>query len=110
MSLDAHASPFHLMPQSVSPVRTPFRLIQTDIPAPQTLETLRTLVEREPRSMLGQPPIVWDRAEGFQVFDVAGNKWLDWSSGVVVASAGHGRPEIIEAITEEARRPLLHNY
>jgi 4-aminobutyrate aminotransferase-like enzyme len=39
--------------------------------------------------MQGQPPILWDRAEGFQVHDRWGNTWLDWSSGVLVANAGH---------------------
>jgi len=60
--------------------------------------------------MLGQPPIIWDRAEGFQIYDAAGNMWLDWSSGVLVASAGHGRREIVQAISEQLHRPLLHNY
>jgi len=47
------------------------------------VEALRTLQRYEPVSMTGQPPIVWDRAEGFQVCDAYGNHWLDWSSGVV---------------------------
>ena len=38
----------------------------------------------EPVAMRGQPPIVWDHAEGFQVYDAYGNCWIDWSSGVVV--------------------------
>ena len=38
----------------------------------------------EPIAMQGQPPVIWDRAEGFQVFDRWGNQWIDWSSGVLV--------------------------
>ena len=30
--------------------------------------------------MGGQPPVIWDRAEGLQVYDRWGNMWLDWSS------------------------------
>jgi len=60
--------------------------------------------------MSGQPPVIWDRASGFQVFDRWGNCWLDWSSGVLVASAGHGRREIISAIRRALQKPLLHNY
>ena len=71
---------------------------------------LEALQRLEPVSMQGQPPIRWDRAEGFQVYDGYGNCWIDWSSGVLVTNAGHGRPEIIEAITEQARHGLLHNY
>jgi len=60
--------------------------------------------------MSGQPPIVWDRAEGFQVYDGYGNRWLDWSSGVLVANAGHSAPEIREAIRNQVDQGLLHNY
>lgn len=60
--------------------------------------------------MQGQPPILWDRAEGFQVQDRFGNRWIDWSSGVLVTNAGHGRREIIDAVVAQAQSGLLHNY
>jgi 4-aminobutyrate aminotransferase / (S)-3-amino-2-methylpropionate transaminase / 5-aminovalerate transaminase len=60
--------------------------------------------------MRGQPPIVWHRAEGFQVFDAWGNQWIDWSSGVLIANAGHGRQEIVDAIAGQAAARLLTNY
>jgi 4-aminobutyrate aminotransferase-like enzyme len=60
--------------------------------------------------MTGQPPIVWDRAEGFQVYDRFGNMWLDWSSGVLVTNAGHAPREIKEAIVDQIEKGLLHNY
>jgi 4-aminobutyrate aminotransferase / (S)-3-amino-2-methylpropionate transaminase / 5-aminovalerate transaminase len=95
----------------VAPVSTPFRKIVTPtLPAEASLPILQMLRESEPFSMRGQPPVVWDRAEGFQVSDANGNTWLDWSSGVLVANAGHGRKEVREAIIAEASRPLLHTY
>src|SRR5260370_28877346 len=60
--------------------------------------------------MRGQPPIVWDHAEGFQVYDAYGNQWIDWSSGVLITNAGHGRREVVEAITKQAQSQLLTNY
>jgi len=60
--------------------------------------------------MGGQPPVVWDRAEGVSVFDRWGNQWLDWSSGVLITNAGHGREEIVNAIVQHARKPLLTTY
>jgi 4-aminobutyrate aminotransferase/diaminobutyrate-pyruvate transaminase/4-aminobutyrate aminotransferase/(S)-3-amino-2-methylpropionate transaminase len=60
--------------------------------------------------MLGQPPIVWDRAEGFQVMDRWGNRWIDWSSGVLIANAGHGRKEMVRALQEALHKPLLSTY
>ena len=101
---------FSIEPKDVKRVATPFRQIVTKIPAPETLEVLETLHRCEPISMTGQPPIVWDRAEGVQVYDCAGNKWLDWSSGVVVANAGHGASEVREAIRRQVDKGLLHNY
>jgi 4-aminobutyrate aminotransferase / (S)-3-amino-2-methylpropionate transaminase / 5-aminovalerate transaminase len=60
--------------------------------------------------MGGQPPVVWDRAEGFQVYDAWGNRWIDWSSGVLVANAGHGRREIADAIARQAESHLLTTF
>ncbi len=60
--------------------------------------------------MRGQPPVVWDRAEGFQVYDAWGNCWIDWSSGVLIANAGHGRREIADAIARQASSHLLTSF
>jgi len=99
-----------LIPRDVPPVETKYRRIQTPIPPPESLPVLQRLHRDEPQSMRGQPQVIWDRAEGFQVHDAWGNTWLDWSSGVLVANAGHGRPEVVEAICAQAKKTLLHNY
>ncbi len=91
-------------------METSYRRIVTPIPVPESMQILEDLRKYEPRSMLGQPEVVWDRAEGFQVYDKYGNMWLDWSSGVLVASAGHGRKEIKKAIMDMTTRSLLHSY
>ncbi len=101
---------FSLTPRRVPAVHTPFRRIQTEFPVPDSLPVLEALHSAEPVAMRGQPPVVWDRAEGFQVFDRWGNCWLDWSSGVLVTNAGHGRREIIDAIKRQADHGLLTNY
>ncbi|MFA5027519.1 MAG: aminotransferase class III-fold pyridoxal phosphate-dependent enzyme [Candidatus Methylomirabilota bacterium] len=101
---------FSIEPKAVPPVETPFRRIRTKIPAPETQPILRTLQQHEPVSMTGQPPIVWDRAAGIQVSDCAGNTWLDFSSGVVVANAGHGAGEVKAAIRGLVEQSLLHTY
>ena len=54
--------------------------------------------------------MVWDRAEGVQVFDRWGNTWLDWSSGVLVTNPGHAHPKIRQAILEQVNHGLIHNY
>jgi 4-aminobutyrate aminotransferase-like enzyme len=60
--------------------------------------------------MHGQLPVVWDRAEGSSVFDPWGNMWIDFTSTIFVANAGHAHPAIIDAITRTAKKPLLHAY
>jgi 4-aminobutyrate aminotransferase-like enzyme len=60
--------------------------------------------------MRGQPPVVWNNATGFQVHDAFGNCWIDWSSGVLITNAGHGRQQIIDAIITQATSGLLTNY
>src|SRR5208283_3455116 len=101
---------FALSPKKTPRIRTKFRRIVTDIPAPKSIPILERLRKTEPLSMTGQPPVVWDHAIGFRVFDHWGNCWLDWSSGVLVASAGHGREEIIASIKQVLMKPLLHSY
>jgi 4-aminobutyrate aminotransferase / (S)-3-amino-2-methylpropionate transaminase / 5-aminovalerate transaminase len=101
---------YSLEPVDVPLIQTRYRTIRTKIPVPESLPIFRALMESEPQSMMGHPPVVWDRAEGFQVMDRWGNRWIDWSSGVLVANAGHGRPEIRAAIREMIERPLLTTY
>lgn len=104
------AREYQLKPKRVPRVETRFRRIVTDIPVPQSLPILERLRLYEPVAMGGQPPVVWDRAEGFQVYDAWGNQWIDWSSGVLVANAGHGRREIADAMTRQIASRLLTNY
>jgi 4-aminobutyrate aminotransferase / (S)-3-amino-2-methylpropionate transaminase / 5-aminovalerate transaminase len=77
---------------------------------PESLPILEELRRSEPRSMSGQPPVVWQRAEGFTVADPWGNRWIDWSSGVLIANAGHGHPAIVAALRSLIDRPLLATY
>lgn len=104
------AREFSLTPRQVARVETANRRIVTDLPVPESLPILEKLRSFEPRSMSGQPPVVWDRAEDVHVFDGYGNMWLDWSSGVLVTNAGHAAPEVRRAIVEQTERGLLHNY
>ncbi|MCM8808751.1 MAG: aspartate aminotransferase family protein [Candidatus Omnitrophica bacterium] len=101
---------FPLIPKKVKKVETKYRKIITDIPVPESIPVLEKLREYEPISMSGQPPIIWDKAIGINVYDKYGNMWLDFSSGVLVANAGHGNKFVIEEIKKQIEKPLLHNY
>lgn len=97
-------------PVNVARVKTKYRSIVTALPVPESLAVFEKLERSEPRSMRGQPPIVWDRAEDFSVYDRWGNRWIDWSSGVLIANAGHGRPEIRDALKAVLDQGLLATY
>ena len=101
---------YNLEPVEVPKIKTKYRRIKTKLPVPESLEIFKTLIDSEPQSMMGQPPIVWHKAEGFQVYDKWGNKWIDWSSGVLITNAGHGRKEIINAIRKMLDQKLLATY
>ncbi len=101
---------YNLEPVEVPEVKTAYRRIKTKLPVPESLEIFNALEESEPQSMMGQPPIVWDRADGFNVHDRWGNTWLDFSSCVLVSNAGHGREEIIDSIREMLDKQLLSTY
>ena len=101
---------FSITPKTVPHVATKYRHIATPLPHPDSVATLEKLRRHEPISMRGQPPLVWDRAEDIFVYDKYGNRWLDWSSGVLVTNAGHGPKEIRDAIIAQVNSGLLHNY
>jgi 4-aminobutyrate aminotransferase-like enzyme len=101
---------YNLTPVTVPAVQTQYRTIQTAIPVPESLPFFEKLRRSEPRSMSGQPPVMWHHAAGSVVSDPWGNRWIDWSSGVLVTNVGHGHPRIVQALREAIERPLLATY
>ena len=99
---------FSHVPVGVPRVNTEFRKIVTKIPVPESIPLLNRLYATESRSMHGQFPIIWNRADDFQVYDQWGNKWLDFTSTIFVANAGHSNPLVRDAITRTLNKPLLH--
>ncbi len=103
-------SQFSLVPEDVPKIDTKYRRIVTKIPVPESIPVFEDLDCFESVSMHGQLPVFWDRAEGFQVHDAWGNTWLDFSSTIFVANAGHGNERIRDAIRSVIDKPLLHTY
>lgn len=97
-------------PVDVPKIKTKYRQISTPIPVPESLSIFEDLEKYESRSMHGQLPIVWDRAEGFQIYDAWGNCWIDFTSTIFVTNAGHGNPRVVEALRKQLDSPLLHTY
>ena len=91
-------------------IKTKNILIKTAIPAPGTYELLKKLQRYESRSMHGQLPIAWSKAKDFNIYDIAGNKFIDFTSTIFVANIGHSNPRLIKAIKNCLSKNLLHSY
>jgi len=101
---------FSHQPIKVEKIATKYRTIKTDIPVPESISMLEKMYEIEAQAMHGQLPMVWDRADDFQIYDQWGNIWLDFTSTIFVANAGHGNKHIVKALKEVLDKPLLHTY
>jgi len=53
-------------------------------------------------------PLVLDRGEGCYVYDVDGNRYLDFIAGIGVNALGHAHPRIVNVIREQAGL-LIHS-
>jgi len=79
------------------------------VPGPRSAELLAVSRKYEPPCMADQVPVVWDHGEGVRVWDVDGNEYIDFTSGVLVTNLGHSHPHHVEAIQQQAGR-LLNCY
>ncbi len=77
--------------------------IHGDVPGPLA----RALVERDQRVIapVGRVyPLVVERAQGCQVWDVDGNRYLDMNAGIAVLAAGHSHPRLVAALQQQLTR------
>jgi len=51
-------------------------------------------------------PISIDRGEGSWVWDLEGNRYLDWFGGVLTTMIGHAIPEVVTAVQEQAAKVM----
>jgi 4-aminobutyrate aminotransferase-like enzyme len=101
---------FSREPKNVPYVATDNRTIKTAIPTPGTSKILERLEACESRSMHGQLPLVWDRAEDYSIYDAAGNRWIDFTSTIFVANVGHSNARVTAAMKAALDRPLYGCY
>ena len=81
--------------------------IRTPLPGPKA----KAIIERDktvvsPSYTRGYP-LVMERGTGALVEDVDGNVFLDCAAGIAVNSTGHSHPDVVKAITDQARK-FLH--
>lgn len=57
-------------------------------------------------SPLYETPISIDRGEGGYVWDLEGNKYLDFFGGILTTMIGHSVPEVVSAVQEQAAKVM----
>lgn len=77
---------------------------KSKLPGPKA----KAIIERDHRvispSYPRSSPFVMDHGRGVEVWDVDGNRFLDFAAGIAVASTGHSHPKIVRAIQEQAEK------
>jgi 4-aminobutyrate aminotransferase-like enzyme len=84
--------------------------LRTEIPGPRSRGLAARLHRVESRNvtMVGDEwPVFWERAEGVNVWDADGNRFLDFTAGFGVAGLGHSAPPVRAALADQSGR-LLH--
>ncbi len=98
-------------PKEVPQISTKYRNIKTKIPVPESIPAFQEMQKYEASDMhTHELPIIWDRADDFQVYDRWGNKWIDFTSGIFVANVGHCAKEVSAAIINKVNNKLIHSY
>jgi 4-aminobutyrate aminotransferase len=75
-----------------------------NLPGPKA----RAIIKRD-QSVISQSyprgyPFVMDHGKGTEVWDVDGNRFLDFAAGIAVVSTGHSHPAVVKAIQEQAEK------
>ena len=64
----------------------------------------------ESRSMHGQLPIIWKKAENFTIEDFNNKKYIDFTSTIFVSNIGHSNKKLISNLKKTLTKKLLHSY
>lgn len=60
-----------------------------------------------PRVVGRYSPVIVDHGEGIYIWDVDGNRYMDFTSGIAVTNTGHAHPVVVRAIQEQAAK-IIH--
>ncbi len=81
--------------------------VRTELPGPKA----RAILDRDaPVSSPSYPrdyPFVMSHGRGVEVWDVDGNRFLDFAAGIAVCATGHAHPQVVKAVKDAADK-FLH--
>jgi 4-aminobutyrate aminotransferase len=80
--------------------------MEPQIVSPPPGPNARAILDRDSRvisqSMAREYPLVLERASGMNLWDVDGNRYLDFTAGIAVMNMGWNHPDVIEAVQTQA--------
>ena len=86
-----------------------FSSVHTSIPGPGSEKLLSEWRKYEADKTAYQAQVAIERGSGAMLYDVDGNAFIDWTSGVLVTNLGHSPKLLVNAI-EKAARDMLNVY
>jgi 4-aminobutyrate aminotransferase len=81
--------------------------IKTELPGPRARELIARDALVVSPSYPRDYPFVMSHGRGTEVWDVDGNRFLDFAAGIAVCSTGHSHPDVVAAVHAAAQR-FLH--
>lgn len=72
-------------------------VVATSPDAPTNAALLARREAAVPRGVASAAPVFADRAENAELWDVEGNRYIDFAGGIAVLNTGHRHPEVIAA-------------
>ena len=81
--------------------------IRTPLPGPKAQALLARDAAVVSPSYPRDYPFVMSHGRGTEVWDVDGNRFLDFMAGIAVCATGHAHPTVVRAVQEAAGR-FLH--
>lgn len=70
----------------------------------RTASLLQLRSQHVPRGVSNMHPIFTARAQGAQLWDIDGNEYIDFASGISVMNVGHNHPKVIQAVQAQLER------
>ncbi len=80
---------------------------KTPLPGPRARELIARDAAVVSPSYPRDYPFVMAHGRGAEVWDVDGNRFLDFAAGIAVCATGHSHPDVVRAVTQAAER-FLH--
>ena len=81
--------------------------LKTELPGPKARAMLARDAGVSSPSYPRDYPFVMSHGRGTEVWDVDGNRFLDFAAGIAVCSTGHAHPEVVRAV-QQAASEFLH--